>query len=147
VTRYRFRWTCAYMGCVEYEVLGDGPQYKVEIRRSTSEYERSVFNGTEDEWQRDVLGALGGLRRYHMPTESIPDPVVDAFNDWRAAEHSARMRELRSQPERYGEIAEDDPVFAPPPPVHALVYAPGEGWTTTYAGQVRGSPFAAQTTA
>ena len=134
MTRYRFRWTCAYMGCVEYEVLGDGPPYKVEIRRSTSEYERSIFNGTEDEWQRDVLEAMGGLRRYHTPCEPIPDAVVDAFNEWRAAEHAARMRELRSQPERYGEIAEDDPAFAPPSPAHALVYVPAKGWMTTYAG-------------
>lgn len=130
MTPYRFSWTCSYMGCAEYRVLGDGAPYLIEVRRSVSEYQRSIFNGTEDEWEREIIASIGGVRRYSDPCTALSPAVVEAFNHWRAAEHAERIAELRSDPERFGELDPSDPSLQPPPRAHGLVYIAGTGWST-----------------
>lgn len=123
-----FRWTVSYLGCVEYEVWGDGAPYRVEVRREASAYERAAFNGTDAEWQRDVEGAIGLIRRVPDCDRPISPHVVDAFNAWRSAEHETFVERLRSRPERYGNIAPNDPLLVPPPVVRGAHYEVGKGW-------------------
>lgn len=118
------------MGFAEYEVAGDGAAYRVEVRRSVSEYERSIFSGTEAEWQRDVIPSIGLLRRMYEPRKPIPGAVIAAFNTWRAAEHARTVSEIR---DRYGPSL--NLVFPdPPPPVRGGAYVVGSGWVETAVG-------------
>lgn len=127
-TNVTFRWKCSYQGTVWFDVYGDGPRYEIETRRSASDYERQHFSGTEAEWQRDVIAGINLLRRSCESWLAIPAHVVAAFNVWRAAEHAANVRQITSQPERYGEIDPADPLFTPPPVVRGARYQVGTGW-------------------
>lgn len=112
------------MGFAEYEVAGDGAPYRVEVRRSADEYERSIYNGTEADWQREVIPSIGLLRRMYNASVPIPDAVISAFNAWREAEHARVMSEIR---DRYGSVP-DIELSQPPPPVRGGVYEVGTGW-------------------
>lgn len=123
-----FRWTSSYMGWTEYEVFGDGPSYRLEVRQEAGAYERSIFNGTEEDWQRDVVPTINVLRRKHYITQPLDQHVIEAFNAWRASDHQARLGEILAQPERYGELPENDPLRVPPPIVRGGHYETGKGW-------------------
>lgn len=125
---YRFAWTCSFMGVVEYEVLGDGPSYRVEERRVAGDYERSIFNGTQEEWERDHVATIGLLRRRYDIEKPLNPKVVVAFNDWRAREHAKFVHELRSQPDRYGVFRDDDQLLVAPRVLRGAHYEVGRGW-------------------
>ncbi len=128
---YSFKWVSSYMGCVDYTVYGDGESYRVQVRRETSDYERGRFNhNSMNEWDRDVVASIDLLRRVNRSDQPIKAEIVDAFNAWLQAKHSAFVAKLRAEPERYGEIAEDDPVLIAPRVVHGGFYAVGCGWRT-----------------
>lgn len=126
--QYRFRWTCSYMGTVEYEVIGDGPSYRVEIRRSVCDYQRKIYNGDEAEWQRDVVAAIDLLRRRTFSERPIPADVTAAFNVWLQANHAEQVCQIKAAPERYGELATDDPILAAPRQAKGAHYVIGQGW-------------------
>jgi hypothetical protein len=121
----------AYMGTFDYTVYGDGQPYRVEVRRTAGDYERSVFNGDDARWDRDVVGAIDLLRRTGNPCQALSDPVVEAFNDWQAARHSANLARIEANPARYGEVPPDDALRIPPRPVRGAMYRIGTGWVPT----------------
>jgi len=125
----RFEWRIRGLGTEEYEVFGDGPSYRIELRFEATAYQRSIFNGDEIEWRRDVVAAVGLVWRSCGPDRPLPQRVVDEFNAWRALRHATAMHEICSQPQRYLPIAKDDPHFAPPPVVRGAHYEIGKGWT------------------
>ncbi|UGY23788.1 hypothetical protein HU675_0038555 [Bradyrhizobium septentrionale] len=136
-----FRFKCAYMGCVEYEVCDESGHYLVEIReRSPDAYALSIANGdgVRSEWKSSV-GILrrasgwskGENGRYSF--EVAPD-TVDAFNEWRMEEHLAAIAKIEAQPERYGVLTADDPIRRPPPLARGGDYRFGEYvWDVTHA--------------
>ena len=126
--KFEFRWKCSYMGTIDYEVFGDGEAYKVEVRRSAGDYERTIFNGDDARWQRDVVDAIDLIRRSSSPSTPISPETVAAFNAWLLSEHLANVAKLRAAPERYGIIAADDPILVPPRPVTGARYEVGTGW-------------------
>lgn len=124
---YRFRWTCAGAGFVEYEVTGDGTPYCVEVQRG-GPYYRPIFAGTEEDWQRDVVPAIGILRRVYRLWEAVPQPVVEAFNAWRDAEYDREMSNLARW---CGGRVPADPWIERPTPVRGGKYVPECGWVAT----------------
>jgi hypothetical protein len=105
-----------------FDVHGDGQKYEIELRHRVCGYERSIFNGTEAEWQRDVVPLVGAIKR--SDGIRIPQSVVEAFNTWRMTEYREHRRQIESQPHRYGMIDWDnDPVFVAPKPVCAAYAA------------------------
>lgn len=129
--RITFENVSAYMGTFDYMVYGDGQPYRVEVRRSAGDYERSVFNGDDARWNRDVLGAIDLLRRTSDPGRALTAAVVAAFNQWQAARHATNLARIVSNPARYGELAADDALRIPPRPVRGAVYQVGTGWVPT----------------
>jgi hypothetical protein len=124
-----FRWICSFMGCVEYEVYGDGPKYYcVEVRHEAGDYERSIFNGSEEEWQRDVVAAIDVLRRKYDVARPIDPRVIDAFNAWRTTKHEVQLADILSKPEKYGDLPQNDPLRVPPRVVRGGHYEVGTGW-------------------
>jgi hypothetical protein len=127
---YTFRWTSGYMNCTEYEVCGDGPSYRVEVRNGVCDYEHSIYNHTSPfaDWNRDVVAAIGLMKRSGSCDKPIRQEVVDAFNDWRQRTWQDWIGKMKAQPERYGEIDESDPIFAKPAIVRGAYYRVGSGW-------------------
>lgn len=127
---YTFRWTCGYMNCTDYEVMGDGPCYRVQIRNKVSDYEHSIYNHASPlgNWERDEVAAIGLMRRSVSCDKPIRQDVVNAFNDWRQRSYEEWIGKLKAQPERYGEIDENDPIFARPAIVRGAYYRVGFGW-------------------
>lgn len=116
-TTYYFGWVLSFMGTVEYEVADDTGTYRAEIRHSYSDYELSIANG--DDVRMHIKESVGILRRHSCASPSdhsfeMPTATVAAFNAWRLARHLAFVAKLEAAPERYGVIAEDDPLRKPP---------------------------------
>lgn len=124
-----FAWTCSYMGCVTYRVHDETGIYEVEVRREVSDYERSISNGTAEEIERDLVGAIGLMRRSYNSGLPIPPATVAAFNAWRTAEHACLIADIERRWAQCGEVLlADDPVRVPPPPVRGAHYEIGRGW-------------------
>lgn len=100
---YRFHWKVSGMGETEWEVWGDGPMYRIEARYDAGEYFRSIYNGSSEEYDREVVASVGILRLCHS-TEIMKKAVFDAFI---ASEKDAHERccELhrKTVKERYNE--------------------------------------------
>lgn len=128
---YRFSRIGSYLGCIEFEVWGDESPYRITVRQSAGDYERSIFNGDEQEWRRDVLDAVGLAYRAGDPEAHIAPEVIAAFNTWRAREHAGFIQQLRSAPERYGLIEDGDPILAVPPTIKGAYYVVNTGWVRT----------------
>jgi hypothetical protein len=132
MSAYQFRWASSYQGEVEYEVWAPGEAvYRVELRTVADDWMRRGYNGDDEEFRREVVETVGLLRRKHDCGRGIPDAVVDAFNTWRLEEHRTQLAKLRAAPERYGEIADDDPLVKPPTPARGARYVIGLGWLPT----------------
>jgi hypothetical protein len=127
VHTYRFRWTCAYMGVIEYEVAGDGPAYRVELRREAPDYEQAIYSGSDEQWQREVVGAVGLLRRMYHSGDPIPQAVIVAFNAWRASEHERLIADIR----REGGFRVGASLPEPPAAVQGGIYLAERGWVPT----------------
>ena len=124
-----FAWTCSYMGCVTYRVHDETGIYEIEVRREVSDDERSIYNGTVEEIARDLIGAIGLMRRSYNSSLPIPPATVAAFNAWRTAEHARLIADIERRWAKYGELLPaDDPVRVPPPPVRGAHYEIGRGW-------------------
>jgi hypothetical protein len=135
----RFRFISSFLNSEHYEVLGDGAPYRIETRRpikdGLEDYQRSIFNGTEAEWQRDVIGASNLVYRATEPGKPLPQTVIDAFNSWRAAEHAQQVAAIRAHPAGYGDLEADDPILIPPSTVLGCRYVVGDGWLIDPAAQ------------
>ena len=123
--QFRFEFISSYMGERDYRVHGDGEPYRIRERWQANSYERSIFNGGDAEWQRDVVAAIGLIQRGGEP---ISQAVVDAFSAWRAAKHAKDIDYICAHPERYGNISRDDPLWVAPTVVRGAHYEVGEGW-------------------
>lgn len=124
-----FAWTCSYMGCVTYRVHDATGIYEVEVRHEVSDYERSIYNGTAEEIERGLVGAIGLMRRSCNSSLPIPPVTVTAFNAWRTAEHARVVADIERRWAKYGEVLlADDPVRVPPSPVRGAHYEIGRGW-------------------
>jgi hypothetical protein len=125
----KFSWKCSYMSTMEYQVIDETGCYRIETNRAPSQYQLSICNG--DTVRRDTLAKVGLLVRVvgYGCDKSIPAATVAAFNAWRLSEHKRHMATLESQPEKYGCIAADDPLRAPPAACPGAHYVSGQGWT------------------
>ena len=123
-SEYSFRWLSSYMGGVEYEVRSGGECFRLEVRRSTDDYERRIINGGDAEWQNQIaqIGMLRGCCRI------VPQDLVDGFNAWQIARHDAFMAKMDGDPDRYGVIPADDPLRRAPRPVYGGHYVANVGW-------------------
>jgi hypothetical protein len=78
-----FKWTCSYRGTQWFEVTDETGTYEVELRHRIGESDRAIYNGTDEEWDRDVVGSLNVLHRSHWSNREIPASTVAAFNEGR----------------------------------------------------------------
>ena len=121
-SQYRFTLEGSGLGETTYRVSGAGDLTRLRVRCEATEWQRANSSYTDDDWQRDVVGAInllvdasGGRR--------VPQDVVDAFNAWRLETYNSHRRQIDAQPERYGIVDWDkDPVFKRPAEVRGARY-------------------------
>lgn len=131
---YTFRWKCSWWVGAEFQVYGDGSPYRVELRSRATDWEREHFHINDDHWYNDIVPSVGILRRSAESWLPLKPEVVAAFNAWRLAEHAEFIAKLRAHPERYGTIADYDPIIAAPSLARGGGhYVIGTGWIVTEA--------------
>lgn len=131
--RTSFRWTSGYRGETEYEIYDRTGCYRARLLHTLTAYDdkHCPYNGTRADYERDVVGAHNLLHRAYSSDKEIPADTLAAFNQWRAQEHFRHLEDIRSQPTRYGEVKDGDPILTPPPAVNAGRYEIGKGWIVT----------------
>ena len=124
MSNYRFRFHCAYLGCTDYEVFSreGGLRRVLSVRHTVTDYEANIYNGNPDEIRAEI-----GLLRWHCSaSETVPAEICDAFNTWRAQEHSQAIAKMKSEPERYGDILDSD--YPAPQSVVPGTWSRETGW-------------------
>ncbi|RJX72648.1 hypothetical protein [Pseudomonas sp. LS-2] len=124
---YRFQARLKFNGCWEHHVWVNGSIQVAIVGDDSYLGKRFMFSGLNDvEFARDIIGRVGTIT---LESNAVPsDEMVAAFNEWRMTCHAERVNRLKSQPDRYGVIEDDDPTIAPFPVVVPAVYEAGEGW-------------------
>lgn len=127
ISQIKFAQRLRFNGVWVHDVWVDGQYFQIEIGDDSFKGRRVFFSGMSDvEFERDVVGRTNTMTM--MDRSAPPESLVTAFNQWRKEVHAERVERLRSQPERYGAIREDDPCIQPYPDVVATRYEPGQGW-------------------
>lgn len=128
--RYRFAERLNYAGTWEHDCWSlspDTPTYfKLFVGSDTYRNLVGRYNGTPEEFQRDVVGRLDTIVADN--NQPVSRELVASFNRWRRDAFEARVERILSQPERYGITDRNDPWFVEPSIVVPAIYVPGEGW-------------------
>ena len=127
----RFKWTCSYRGSQWFDVTDETGTYEVELRHTIIEDDRSIYNGSDAEWDREVVCSLNVLHRSHWSNREIPASTVAAFNEWRQAERDQVFAEMAAEPQRYGDPSTFTKYFEPITPARGGRYVIGTGWVIT----------------
>lgn len=125
------------LGMVWYRYAGTDGACEVEyiarwhVEGASAGYYRSIFNGTDDDWQRQIVAGVNLLRR--GDGKPVSQALCDAFNAWREAAHAEHCLHILAHPDRYGIVAADDPLLALPERVRGGVWEGGQtgGWRVT----------------
>jgi hypothetical protein len=127
---YRFHHKGSGMGHAWFTV--HGPEGSGEVEYVTPQhftpYMRGIYNGTPEEFERDVAASLHVLRWSADPCRGVSRGLMAAFNAWRMAEHAEFVARILAHPERYGITSADDPLLAPPVALRAGKYVLNHGW-------------------
>jgi hypothetical protein len=127
-----FRFESSYRLSADYLVTDATGTYRVEFRSDAYPYEGSHYNGSAEEYERDVVGGIGLLRRY-IADRPPSQEVVDAFNAWRLEEHLTWRRKIEADPDRYGVLKPGDHFLTPPMVARGAHYETGRGWIVATA--------------
>ena len=120
---YRFTLEGSGLGETTYRVSGAGDLTRLRVRFEATEWQRTnVHSCSDEEWQRDVVGAIN-LLVDASGGRPVPQDMVSAFNAWRTEAYSLLRRKVDTQPDVYGEVDwEKDPPFRPPAEVRGAQY-------------------------
>ena len=134
---YNFHDRGSGMGLVWYRAWVNGKRVELQyiaryhVEGPSAAYYRSIFSGTDADWQRDIVAQVNVL---HMGCqEPVPQDLVDAFNAWRAAEYADHARHFDANPDKYGTDWRED--IPPPEPVRGGHWTP-DGWKITAEARV-----------
>ncbi|WP_095158165.1 hypothetical protein [Pseudomonas sp. Irchel 3E13] len=126
-TQIKFAQRLRYNGVWVHDVWVDGEYFQIEVGDDSYSGKRDLFSGLSDEeYERDVVGRTNTVTL--MDRTAPHEVLVAAFNQWRSKLHAERVQRLRSQPERFGVISEDDPSIQPYPEIVPVRYEQGQGW-------------------
>jgi len=129
-SQIKFAQRLRFNGVWVHDVWVDGQYFQIEVGDDSYKGRREFFSGMSDvEFERDIVGRTNTVTM--MDRTAPPEALVASFNQWRTEFYAERVNRLRSQPERYGDIADDDPLIQPYPDVVAARYELGHGWVKT----------------
>jgi len=141
---FSFEWTSSYQGEVDYKVRSsDGlVTGTLALRRGFREDDRRNYNGSDIEFRRDIVQAVGLLRWSSDPTRPVTRDVVQAFNEWARLKHEQHVEQLREIARRYADVTTEEEQLryvVAPLPVDGGVYSMAYGWRRIDAAPV-GTP-------
>ncbi len=106
-----FAFASSFMNVVEFDCADSTGSYRLSLRMGVSDYERSIYNGTAEQYERECAAVTGYLRG--VGGQRVPLATVAAFNDWQAEKSRYANARFDAEPERYGIIPADDPIRKP----------------------------------
>jgi hypothetical protein len=112
----RFRFRCSYRNQISYAVYGATETDEIEQYTPLGwleESEHKGYNGTEAEYQADVVAKIGGVAN-RTGDYRMSQPVWAAFRAWLTAEHAEQAARIMAQPEKYGDW-KPEPLSIPRP--------------------------------
>lgn len=118
-----FVWKVSGFGEVDYRVYGHRTVQSVRTARETlsEDYYRSIYNGDDDQWQREHVARYGGIWVNYSTDgkwpRHMPEDVYRAFCDHCRAEHAKYVEWHNIKAKEYGpdwgELKEMDPLPVP----------------------------------
>lgn len=126
--RFRFAERLRYQGVWVHDCWADHEYFQLELGDISLETIRSTYNGTPQQFERDVAGRLNTLSYERCHAGAPPRSLVAAFNIWRFEKHEERVQRILGQPNRYGVMDRDDPFLARPSVAVPGHYEHGVGW-------------------
>lgn len=106
-----FQFASSYMNTVEFDCRDSTGSYRLKLRVGVSDYERSIYNGTPEDYARECKAVTGYLTA--ITGRKVPLATVAAFNEWQLEKSRAANARFDAEPERYGFIPSDDPIRQP----------------------------------
>lgn len=106
-----FQFASSYMNTIEYECRDSSGLYRLKLRVGVSDYERSIYNGTPQDYERECTVVTGYLTALDGRRVSLT--TVAAFNVWMAEKSNHANARFDAEPDRYGIIPADDPIRKP----------------------------------
>lgn len=102
--KYRFSFISAYQGSDDYMVTNcdTREQNRISYRTSLNSYLKKWFNGTPEQYERDVVGSL-----YYITgcCDTINPEMVQAFREYMQQNADETLIHMRERAEKY----KDDP--------------------------------------
>ena len=125
--QFTFVAGCRHNGIAEFEAQACGHRFNLIIGDARSaELLRAHYNGTPEEFDTWVMGRVGTITDNR--SQGVPANIVDAFNQWRALDHAARVHRVCSNPLKYGPVQPDDPMLCRPEAVVSAHLDLACGW-------------------
>ena len=130
---FRFAHAGSYRGAMWYRVDGAAARpLEVELRICAEPFAAAGYNGTAEQYAREVEGAVGLLRATGCPGKPLPPGLARAFTAWRQAEHVVFLGRIgagptRFRPDRYWPLIH--------PVVHGAHWNTEQGWVIDERGQ------------
>ncbi len=127
-----FQFISNYLGYSDYRVTDETGAYRMRHCFEACEYHRSIFNGSADQFHREVVAAVGTVRRVGDNEQIVPVSTVRAFNQRQRSAHEETMRWVDSDDQLKGTIGPDHIIRTPPSDVNAVIWNPeSRRWVRT----------------
>ena len=124
-----FKVGADYFGQMVAAFRFNNRHHEVVIGTASCDKLKGTYNGTQEDFERDC-GSRVGTASY--ADQTAPEPEVVAYlNKYLQHSHAERVERLRSNPDRFGVIENDDPVLVAPPILTPAYYQQGVGWVKT----------------
>lgn len=109
--KHQFSFVSLYLNVIEYDCRDETGCYRLQFRVGVSDYEKSIYNGTAEQYAADCAAVVGWLTA-SWPRIISPETVA-AFNIWQQEKTAASLAKMDAAPEKYGLISADDPIRNP----------------------------------
>lgn len=93
-----FRFISSYLGSASYDVLTSDERFRMSAAIEACDYQRSIYNGSPEQFEREVVAKVGCVTRDHDSSREVPAQVVDAFNAYLSKEHQSALDWARKDP-------------------------------------------------
>lgn len=109
----RIRHLSTYQGESDFSVWDNGEQYRLRYRFSTGgEYLRKHYNGTAEQYQRDLVGQCHIVSRELKP---ITKDVFNAFVEFLQKQHDDYLKHCKEQIEKHDHDPEIAAIYSAGP--------------------------------
>ncbi len=119
-----FEFISTYLGASDYRVRDETGSYRMRHCFEACEYHRSIFYGTAEQFQREVVDAVGTVRRVGDNEQIVPASTIKAFNRRQQVAHEETMRWVDADDQLKRSVGPGHVIRTPPPAVKGVIWNP-----------------------